>query len=261
MSVFFDGIVQEPISYHGIAARAPLFYRRARMMAGVFTADLAALRAEMPTRRHHPLAIRPGRGVVAIHCLDYQECDIGPYREVSLSTAIVHGAPPWASALDLARATVTGVYQVCVLQLPVDTEAALWGGLEIFGFPKWLAAISFAETAGRLVCTVKDPSTGALVLEVSGEAIAVREHAQTDRAKLRTLTMTSYPVKEGQTLRARMDLNLLASGSAFTGRSMTLSLGPDPHADVLRRLGLGRLVQYRYSPRCEGILYRPEGCP
>jgi hypothetical protein len=73
--------------------------------------------------------------------------------------------------------------------------------------------------------------------------------------------MTSYPAKDGQTLRARMDLNLLSSGVAFTGKPMTVTLGPDPHAAVFRRLGLGRLVQYLHAPRCEGMLHLPEVCP
>ncbi|MBI3097316.1 MAG: acetoacetate decarboxylase family protein [Planctomycetes bacterium] len=258
MSGFFDGVEQEPISFHGHRAKAPLFFRDLHLMAGVFTADLAAARSLMPTPRHHPLSLVPRRAVAAVHCMEYRETDIGPYNEVSLSVAIAWGRPPRLGSASLSRAVLTGKYHAQILSLPVNTEPALWGGVEVFNYPKYLAGISFEETASSRICTVRERETGALILRAEGERIRTRAHQ--DRGRPKTMEMLSYPVKDGAPLRARMLVHLRESARSFFRSRMRLEFGPHPRAELFRRLGIGKALQYLFAPRGEAILYRPEVC-
>ncbi len=251
MSAFFEGIAQEPITFHGYAGKAPMFFREVRMMGGVFTCNLAAAKALMPTSSHHPHRIWNGRGVAAIHCFEYLDTDIGPYNEVSLSIAIVHGTRGGLSWAALARAEAKGRYQAFVADLPVTTDAAVHGGIDILGFPKWLARIEFTEDEARRVCTVRDAESGAVILSVAGDRIPTRPAEK-------VISLESYPRKDGATLHATMRVNLIEWGNVAFARRMKVETTDHPRAAMLRGLSLGKQVGYLYAPRCEAILMRPE---
>lgn len=249
MSGFFDGIAQEPITFRGFAGKAPMFFREVRMMGGVFTCDLAAARALMPTPAHHPLRLFPGRGVAAVHCLEYADTDIGPYNEVSLSIAVAHGTPPWSHWGALLAAEIRGRYHAFIVDLPVTTEGAYYGGVDILGFPKWIAGIAFADEGERRVCTVRDGDE--VVLRVAGDRLAARDGR-------REISLESYPRKEGSTLHAVMRMRLGSWASSRLSRHMTVEPTAHPRATALRSLALGAQIGYLYAPRCEAILFRPE---
>jgi hypothetical protein len=257
VSAFFDGIVQRELWIREHEARSPLFYRDAHVMGGLFTADLGRARALLPTERHHALSPFPGRAVVALHCLEYRHSDIGPYNEVSLAIAVAHGRRPLSEKLALARAAATGRYHAFVAMLPVTTEAALHGGIDVFGYPKFLADIAFTETDGARTCTVRDPSTGELIVEIRGARIATRRFPQdVPRHRLRTMSLTTYPQKDGATLEARLLVNLIEAGVSI-GPRMELRIGTHERAGLLRDLGLGLQLQHIHAPRCEAILTYP----
>ena len=134
------------------------------MMAGVFLADAGAARSRMPTPRHHVLEPFPGSAVVAVHCMEYRDTDIGPYGEISLSIASTYGDRPTWSALRLLDAVRTGRFSAWVEELPVTTETAMWGGIDVFGYPKYLADIAFEDRAGRRVCVLRDQETAETIL-------------------------------------------------------------------------------------------------
>lgn len=249
MSGFFDGIGQETISFHGFTGKAPMFFREVRMMGGVFTCDLAAARALMPTPDHRPLRVWPERGVAAVQCLEYADTDIGPYNEVSLSIAIAHGRGPCPSWGRLACAGVWGRYHAFVVDLPVTTEAACHGGVDILGFPKWIARIDFTDDGNRRVCVVRDGDD--VVVRVTGDRIRTRDEP-------REISLESYPRKDGATLHAAMRMRMGTWGASMLSRRMTVEPGSGPRASAIRSLALGRQIDYVYAPRCEAILFRPE---
>lgn len=258
-SPFFAGVNQEPITFHGFHAKAPLFFRDVGMMAGVFTADLAAARSLMPTARHHPLRVLPRRAVAAIHCMEYRDTGIGPYNEVSLSIAIAHGRNARFGPARLARAALSGVFHAHVVDLPVTTEAALWGGIDVFNYPKWLARISYEDSSEGRICTVGDRDTGEMILRVEGRRLPTRANDQSvARDRLKTMTMFSHPVKDGATLLAKMEVNVIESAATLSGKAMRLEYGTHPRSEVFRRLRLGRPLQVLFAPRCEAMLFRPE---
>lgn len=246
----FAGVHQRPVEIRGVPGRSPLFFRDLDMMTAVFTADLAVARRLLPSRRLEPLSPFPGTALVAIHCFEYKDTDIGPYNEVSITVAVrVDHASRIAA---LARSTLRHTYQGHIIQLPVTTEVALHGGLDFFNYPKFLANIAFQQTATGRRCTATDPGTGDLIFAFTGARLPV------SAAGPRSLTTNlSYPVMGSQLVEARMVVRPLTAGCQTLGQGFRVEVGAHPRSTTLAALRPGRLLEVVHAPRCEAILYEP----
>lgn len=252
---FFSPYRQEEIAFRRFKGKSPLFYRDVHWMGAVFSADARKVQEALPDRQYRPLLIAPKTALAAIHCVEYRDCDIGPYNEVSLSIPIrdpAFAAAP--SAWTLLTALLKRRYHAYVKELPVSTEAALYGGIDFFNYPKYLADISFRETAAHRICTLRDKESMDLILEFEGRKIAAKK----SRAPLDVLTFDTYPRKENRTYRARMLLNLKEAAESYPVASSPVRIGRHPRAELFRKLGLGRPLQYVFAPKCEAILFMPE---
>ncbi len=249
-SQFFAGHKQRDVKIRQFKGKAPMFFPEVHMMTAVFTADLDVVRSWLPDKRYHPLKIGRRRGVAAIHCMEYRETDIGPYNEVSLSVGVHHGRLPALSPARLVGSLLTGGYHGYVKELPVNTEVSLYGGIDFFNFPKYLADISFRETADHRVCTVRDKETLDLILEVEGRKIRTLKPPS-------LMTLNSYPQKDGKTLHAKTMVNQRRWGRTFLLRNMTVRLGEHPRAQPFKELALGKQLEYLLAPSCEAILFMP----
>lgn len=251
---FFSGYRQEPVSIRGVPGKSPMFFRDFALMGGVFLADLARARAALPAGGYRPLRLPLGRALVAVHCMEYKDSDIGPYNEVALAVALRRGWLPFLSLFQAARAALTGTYHAYVKALPVTTETALHGGVDFFNYPKYLADISFRETAAHRVCTVRDAQSRDVILEFEGRRLATWAAAPQDENRL---TLYTYPEFKGRPHRAKLLVNRVESGTSWL-RGAGLRLGSHPRAAEFAALGLGRVVEYTYAPRCQGVLFAPE---
>ena len=249
---FFDGYRQEPVSIRGVPGKAPMFFRELNMMGAVFTAPRWRARLALPKSGYRPLIVPPGLGLIAVHCMEYKDSDIGPYNEVAVSIALRRGWLPLMSAYQAARSLSRSVFHAYVKSLPVTTEVALHGGIDFFNYPKYLADISFRETAGHRICTLRDKKTTELIMEFEGRRLACWSCAA---AEDNLLTLYTYPEIGGKVRRAKLLINQRERGDAFF-RGASLRLGSHPSAEAFR--GLGLPVQYVYAPRCQGVLFAPE---
>lgn len=251
---FFARFRQEPVSIRGVPGKSPMFFRDFHLMGGVFLADLAGVRRALPPEGYRALRAPGGRALVAVHCMEYKDSDIGPYNEVSLSLALKRGWLPFTSLLQAAGSLATGAYHAYVKALPVTTEVALHGGVDFFNYPKYLADVSFRETASHRVCTLRDKESGDVILEFEGRRLPTRVCAAdaTD-----PMTLYTYPEMGGRPVRATLLVNRVERATAFL-RGAGLRLGAHPRAQAFSGLGLGPLVQYLYAPRCQGVLFKPE---
>ena len=252
---FFERYKQEPVSIRGVPAKSPMFFRDFHMMGGVFLADLSRARAALPPRWYRPLIMPLGRALVAVHCMEYKDSDIGPYNEISLSIALKRGWLPFMSMFQAARSLQSRTFHAYIKALPVTTETALHGGVDFFNYPKYLADISFRETATHRVCTLRDKDSRDVILEFEGRRIAAWTCAPKDENRM---TPYTYPEFDGRPRRAKLLVNRLESGTEYL-HGAALRLGTHPRAAVFKDLGIGRLVEYLYAPRCQGVLFKPEG--
>ena len=253
-SPFFSRYPQTDIGIRQYRGKSPMFFPNVHIMGAAFATGVALVREALPDRHYEPLEILPGKALVAIHCMEYLDTDIGPYNEVSLSIPLRVGRSALPSPLLLLRSVLPRSYHAYIKELPVNTEVALYGGLDIFNYPKYRADISFRETAAHRVCTVRDRDSLDLVLEFEGAKIRTREKSGTDAV----MTLNTYPRKENRTYRARMLLNQRERGDSFMPGAVSLRLGASARAEPFRRLSLGRPLHYFFAPRCEAALFMPD---
>ncbi|MBI4247871.1 MAG: hypothetical protein HY611_00075, partial [Elusimicrobia bacterium] len=142
-----------------------------------------------------------------------------------------------------------------VAALPVTTETALYGGIDFFNYPKYLADISFRETATHRVCTLRDKESRELIAEFEGRKIPTRTCAAEEENKL---TFYTYPWIGARPHRAKLLINQIERGGACLRRGASLRLGSHPRAEAFRALSIGAQAQYLYAPKCQAVLFAPE---
>jgi hypothetical protein len=228
--------------------RLPVYYYDNTLMSAAYTASTAMVKALLPSRDMHPVEILPGRCVVIFTAFEYRKTDIHPYNEFSIAFAVTFGrrsVPLWT----IGRMAVARCFHAYVWQLPVTTEIARWGGVDLYGYPKFVADIDFAREDTALVCRVGEG--GAHILTLRGAKLAT-----TPGKRLRFKT---YSLKDGIPLCANIYANPIQYAETVRTRGVSLELGED-HAIArqLRLLGLSkRPLFYQYSPNNELILFAP----
>lgn len=250
-SPFFDGIRQVDAEIAGRPAKVPTFYYEAAELTALFPARLRELRRLMPDRRLEPALLAPGLGVVAISCLEYRDTDLGPYNEVAV--AIPTNEPSFRlnfPARALWQAERRGQMHSFILHLPVTTEIALRGGIDLFNFPKFLATIDFDDVGGDRRCRLAAGQKPILTLTGHRLAASRRERLQ----------HFCHLWMDGQPQQAEFAVQRLQVGTSYRPGAAVLQLGEDhPVARELDRLLVSRRsLRFEYAPRVEAILYGPE---
>lgn len=246
MSAFFDSMQQHELEWRGAPLKLPVFCYDNRTLGAVYTASTKKVRQLLPVPRARPIELFPGRCLVAINCFEYHDTDLGPYNEVVVAFMMTHERlqlPGLTALLQLVRRRTTAY----VWQLPVTTAVARDGGLEIYGYPKFLADVRFSSTSERVSCAVSEGDRPIFTLD--GPVLPTRPQ--------RPLRFVTYSMKNDVALVANIVLNPLAMCLKPWRRDVRLTLDDGhPIAQDLRALDMGsRPVLYLYSPKNESVLF------
>jgi hypothetical protein len=253
-SSFFDGVTQVQAAIGGEPAKLPVFYYDGTAQTAVFPARLRALRALLPDPRFVPARLAPGLGALGVTCFEYRDTDIGPYNELAIS--IVLSEPPFALNLP-GRALLAGLRRgqlhAWVQHLPVTTELARLAGVELYGYPKFLAGIDYEEAAGMRICRLTE----------HGEPILALAGARIPTPAAGELQVFSHLWQDRQPQSSEFKLHALARGRSLQPGAARLELGArHPIARELARVLVSRRsIHYELMARFEGILYGPEHLP
>ncbi len=250
-SPFFDGVAQIEATLVGQTVKLPIFYYEGTAIGAVFPARLGALRALMPDRRLRPARLAPGVGALAVTCFEYADTDIGPYNELAISVILCE--PPHLANLP-GRAMIAGLrnrqLHAWVQHLPVTTEIARAGGVELYNYPKFIGAIDYEQSPTRRTCRLAEGAEP--ILTLTGDLIATprSEHFQ----------LFSHLWMDRQPQGSEFKIHARSMGVSLDPRRAELTLGPrHPIAREMDALLLSRRpLQYQYIPSFEGILYGPE---
>ena len=250
-SPFFESVHQTELEIGGEVGRTPTFYHDGAYMQALFAARLPELRKLMPDPRYVPARLAPGLGVIAITCLEYRDTDIGPYNELAIAVPLNE---PWFRANLPARALAESLRRrqtyAFVLHLPVTTDVALRGGVDLYNFPKFIGEIEFGEGSGMWTCRLAEGKEE--ILSLTGAQLPTLPGGRED--------LFCRLWMDGQPQMAQFAVNRLALGQSARGRHVSLGLGAQhPIALELGRLiASRRALRYEYVPRMEGILFGPE---
>jgi hypothetical protein len=245
---FFKGIMQWEIESTGLKGKLPVFYYDNTSMSAVYTAETGSVTRLLPHPAMHPVEIYPGRCLVALTAFEYRRTDIDPYNELSISIIIGFDRRPLPGVTILGQ-MMSRCFRAYILHLPVTTERARAGGVDLYGYPKFLAEITFRRERSFIECTLAE--RGSTILRMRGPVL------ETCRGK--TIRYRTFSVKDGIPLCANVITNPIEFAQTMNGRSVELEIGPS-HAisEELRKMELSRRpILYQYSPVNEAVLFGP----
>lgn len=248
-SSFFDGIRQVESTVIGRPARAPAFYYDSSSMTALFPARFSALRALMPDPSYVPARIAPGVGVVGVTCSENRDTDFGPYNLAGI--IVVLSAPPAGGVPGrwLWRSLRGGESHIFVLHMPENSELPVVTGIEYLGYPKFVAAVDFADEGDRRICRVSEGDEH--LLTMSGRRLPA-----TNEATIRQFTHT-WMDGQAQSHETRIHQHQVAV--SVRGADVDLQLGPHLIARELDRLLLSRRqLLYEYEASSEMIVFLAE---
>src|SRR5436305_8833880 len=199
----------------------PVQVREATSVYASFLVPAAAVRRLLPAGLV-PLQTIPGRATCTIVGVDYREGDLGQYHEVGVCFLL---RPREGSRLDVVS-MIRNQAPAYIHRLPVTTSFSCEAGRHIWGFPKDVMDIDFADTDATRTVTLRDG--GRLVLQLSAPRGGTKTFAGVD---VEAMGSWGGPV---QVTPAQMAGEGVKAGL----RAGQLVLGNHPIADELRSLGL-----------------------
>lgn len=251
VSPFFEGVEQVEATLVGEPAKLPIFYYDGTAQTAVFPARLGALRRMLPDRRFVPARLAPGLGAIGVTCFEYRDTDIGPYNELAISIVLKDPRhvvnPPGVSLLSGLRDRQLHAW---VQHLPVTTEIARVGGVDLYNYPKFIASIDYEERAGRRVCRLAGNDEP--ILSLDGPLIPTPGSGQQQ--------IFSHIWMDRQPQESEFKLNAIRSGRTMRPGAARLELGDShPIARELDGVLVSRSsIYYELMASFEGILYGPE---
>jgi hypothetical protein len=250
-SAFFEGIPQVDATLAGEAAKLPIFYYDGTAQTAVFPATLGAVRRLLPDPRFVPARLAPGLGAVGVTCFEYRDTDIGPYNELAITVIL---KDPRRGANLPGRALLAGLrdkqLHAWVHHLPVTTEIARVGGVELYNYPKFVGSIDFDEGGGRRSCRLGEGD--AHILTLRGPLINTPRSGE--------VQLFSHLWQDHQPQSSEFKLNVLAGGVSARPGAARLELG-ERHPIARELAGVlvsRRSIYYELLARFEGILYGPD---
>jgi hypothetical protein len=250
-SAFFEGVSQVNATLAGEEAKLPIFYYDGTAQTAVFPARLGAVRRWLPDKRLVPARLAPGLGAVGVTCFEYRDTDIGPYNELAITVIL---KDPRLGANLPGRALLTGLrdkqLHAWVHHLPVTTEIARAGGVELYNYPKFVGSIDFDERASRRTCRLGEGDERILTLE--GPLLETSRSGE--------VQLFSHLWMDRQPQSSEFKLNVLAGGLSLRPGAARLELGErHPIARELASVLVSRhSFYYELMTPFEGILYGPE---
>ena len=244
---FFNGVVQWKLENEelGLEGKLPVFYFDNTAMTAIFTASTDMVRRLLPRTDMHPVEVWKGRALAAFTAFEYRDSDIDPYNEFSISFPITFRKKniPGLTVLSMMARRYFTAY---VWQLPVTTERARIGGVEMYGYPKFLADIVFADEGSMLACTLSEG--GKDILTLKGRKL------KTGTEKINRFK--TYSIKENVPLAANVYMNPREFAKSMSPKSAQLILGDHEISEKLRTLDLSaKPLFYQYMPMMEAILF------
>jgi hypothetical protein len=246
---FFAGVeTTEFVAHTGERVELPIRYVDLSAIFCSFTASAERLRELLPSKKLRPALMTPGRGVISFAAFEYRELVDWPgYNEVGVSIPVLYEPAVNIPALPLLVPQWFSSFGLYVHHLPVTTERAREGGVAIWGYPKFVAEITFDETEESLRCRLRAEGKDIITLEVQKLATGSR-----------SMDWYTYTAKDAELLRTRIQIQGEIGASLLRGGAM-YTLGDHPIADELRSLEVGdTAVQRIYAPQLQAMLHAVE---
>jgi hypothetical protein len=249
-SFFSEATIEEVALSTGMRIGLPVRYYDWSWISALFPAPVAKVLRLLPSNELKPILLMPGTTMVALAAFEYRKiADVEPYNEFAISVPVQYEPAINVPGLPLLFHPVlspqwyrkVGMY---VHHLPVTTQAARDFGVEIWGYPKFIAEISFEDVGEMRCCRLRAEGKEIVALEVKKSA-----------TKARSISFYTYTVKNGRILRTLIQTQGQYSITRFPGGA-SYTLGDHLIAEELKALGMGKIAVGRfYAPRVQSLLH------
>jgi hypothetical protein len=243
---FFKEVVQLEVSAGAFKGKVPILYYDCTSLTAIYTASTAEVKPYLPHPDMRLMEFVPGRCLVTFTAFEYRSTDIGPYNEFSIA-CLVRFRQVQIPGLSVARHLLTRSFPAYVWHLPVTTEIARAGGVELYGYPKFIGDIEFRRSEGWIECSLAEQGTHILTLK--GKVLPT--------ARGRAMKYVTYSLKDGVPLVTNVCVNPVEYAQSTTRSDAELEIGT-AHSicDELRGIGLGtRPLIYQFCPVNQAILF------
>jgi len=241
---FFEGIEGREVEITGGTVEVPILYRDIFAVVSVFVAPTLALKELLPTSKLVPVEFLPGKGLLGFMATEYRDTTIGPYKEFIIMVPARYRPrfnPPVTPAL---RMSLSLSFEVYIWQLPLTSEVGLHAGIDIWGFPKFLADIDFTEDENSVTCTLAEEGEHIITLEVKKTPARMKTY----------FDYTIFSVKDRDLLRTHVSGISETLGRSFRPGTARLTLGEHPVSRRIREVAPGKSVLTMYIPQAQLIL-------
>jgi hypothetical protein len=247
---FFAGVDQLEAEIAGVRGKMPVFYRDARCFTLMLPARLLALRRLLPDPRFVPAQVLPGIGTVNLTAFEYYDTDIDPYNEFSVSILLNSNQFLQIPGYNALRQMLQNCFYAYIHHLPVTTEVALEGGIQLYNYPKFMASIDFSDTEEWVTCQ----------LAVGGDLICRTKGRKIPAPRSDAMKYICHLYQYQQPQYAEMKVNARRYGMAWGQGNAELEVGTaHPVARELSSLLISeKPLVYIYVPSMQAILYSPE---
>lgn len=242
----FKGIKQWEFDWEGRKAKIPVFYYDNTTFSAIYTASTSSVKRLLPDKEMKPTEVYPGRCMVAFTAFEYRQTDIDPYNEFSISFLVTKGEPQ-IPGITGGRQLLQRCFTTYIWQLPVTTEIARVGGVDLYGYPKFIADIDFEREKKWIQCRLSE--NGKHILTLRGKTMP------TSKGKL--TRYITYSVMNGITLAANVYMNPTEFAQSALPGSAELEIGTEHSISrTLSGIGLSKNpLLYQYVPENEAILF------
>lgn len=249
---FFEGVEQTEIQIGESPVKSPVFYRDLSFDAYIFACDERSATARLPSASYSPIRLPFGKCLSALLCLEHRDTDLGAYNEVALCVPLAgfgpHLLPDWLTAL---REAGDSKLHAHILHLPVSSELAMRGGVDYFGYPKFLAGVAFRHAQTARICELTDHDNNFLSLRISTDS------ARGISLGPKRISFLSYPIKNSKTLRGTFAMEFDDLQINLFPHLQHLEIGNSEMAEAASLL-LQRPIAHISSRSTRGILHLPE---
>lgn len=218
--------LSEPHTYEvmGRTVRVPVEVAQASALSATYLASAARVQKWIAASGLRVLPVAPGRTVLSIAGLRYEQGDWGRYDEVCIATPVL--APHATSVIGALRERAIGLY---LRYLPVTDEFSCRAGVELYGFPKWVADITVEQEASHARLRFSSDHRPVLTLDARC-AEGTRSFAP--------LSIDAYSHRDGALWRCRF--TVAGEGVGVLPGGARLKLGSHAIAGELENLRLSR---------------------
>ena len=229
---FFDDFEKSTIEHKGKKYELPAKYYDFSSIIAYFPVSARKLKKYLPTKKMKLVKPVPGISYIFIIAYQYKHISImEPYNEVGIGFPLVFKDN---------KQKYEGSH---FIHLPVTTEFARMAGVDLFGYPKFVADISYEEHENSITTTLKSDNEHILTLEVP--KIEVEEERR---------EVYSFTIKDNKILRIKITSQGYSGINQEKGKAL-LQLGEHPiSGEIKSLLFTNDSVGHGYDPKRQMVL-------